>query len=117
MALRRGLDVARREMFRGELDDPVHAVLIFSRKLGEALARSGNHADATGVLHEALDLAGPTGSDRVQVLGALAFTAKERARPIEARKFLREAIHLAKDELLVDLVDSLERARRDWAIP
>ena len=117
IALRRALDLARRELFRGDIDDPVRAVLIFSRKLGEALARSGNHADATGVLHEALDLAGPTGSDRVQVLGALAFTAKERARPIEARKFLREAIHLAKDELLVDLVDSLERARRDWAIP
>ncbi len=117
IALRRALDLARRELFRGDIDDPVRAVLIFSRKLGEALARAGNHGDANGVLHEALDLAGPTGSDRVQVLGALAFTAKERARPIEARKFLREAIHLAKDELLVDLVDSLERARKDWAIP
>ena len=37
MALRRGLELARRELFRGELDDPMRAVLIFSRKLGEAL--------------------------------------------------------------------------------
>ncbi len=42
LALRRGLDLARREIFRGELDDPMRAVLIFSRKLGEALARAGD---------------------------------------------------------------------------
>src|SRR5262249_46092424 len=36
--LHRGLDLARREMVRGELDDPMRAILIFSRKLGEALA-------------------------------------------------------------------------------
>jgi serine/threonine-protein kinase len=117
MALRRGLDLARRELFRGDIDDPVRAVLIFSRKLGEALARAGAYSDANGVLLEALDLAGPSGSDRVQVLGALAFTAKERARQDEAKRYLKEAIHLAKEELLVDLVDSLERARRDWALP
>lgn len=116
IALRRALELARRELFRGDIDDPVRAVLIFSRKLGEALARAGNYADANGVLLEALDLAGPSGPDRVQVLGALAFTAKERARPEEARKYLREAINLAKEELLVDLVDSLEHARRDWAM-
>ncbi len=116
IALRRALDLARRELFRGDIDDPVRAVLIFSRKLGEALARAGTFADANGVLLEALDLAGPTGSDRVQVLGALAFTAKERARSTEAKKYLTEAIYLAKEELLVDLVDSLERARREWAL-
>lgn len=117
IALRRALDLARRELFRGDIDDPVRAVLIFSRKLGEALVRAGNHADANGVLLEALDLAGPSGQDRVQVLGALALSARERERPGEAKKYLKEAIQLAKDELLVDLVDSLERARRDWALP
>ncbi len=40
MALRRALELARRELFRGELDDPMRAVLIFSRKLGETLARA-----------------------------------------------------------------------------
>src|SRR5262249_31995978 len=36
--LHRGLELARAELVRGELDDPMRAVLIFSRKLGEALA-------------------------------------------------------------------------------
>ncbi len=114
LALRRALDFARREIFRGEIDDPVRAVLIFSRKLGEALARAGSLSDASGVLKEALDLTGPSGPDRVQVLGALAFVARERARTTEAKKHLNEAIELAKDQLQVDLVDSLERARREW---
>ena len=84
MALRRGLDLARRELFRGELDDPMRAVLIFSRKLGEALARGGHLTDADGVLREALDLAGPSGHDRAVVLGALAHVARERDRRHEA---------------------------------
>ena len=116
MALRRALDVARKEMSRGEIDDPDRAVLIFSRKLGEALARAGNLSDANGVLREALDLAPRTGADRVQVLGTLAFVARERSRDAEAGKFLKDALDLAKASLLVDLVDSLEKARRDWKI-
>ena len=116
LALRRALDLARREIFRGEIDDPVRAVLIFSRKLGEALARAGSLSDASGVLKEALDLTGPNGADRVQVLGALAYVARERARPTEAKKHLFEAIELAKDSLQGELVDSLERARRDWKL-
>ena len=62
VALRRGLELARRELFRGELDDPMRAVLIFSRKLGEALAQAGDYTDAEGVLREALDMAGPSGT-------------------------------------------------------
>jgi serine/threonine-protein kinase len=114
MALRRGLDLARREIFRGELDDPMRAVLIFSRKLGEALARSGDLTDADGVLREALDLAGPSGKDRAMVLGSLAFVARERDRANEATVYLREALELAKQSAANDLVSSLENMRRDW---
>jgi serine/threonine-protein kinase len=114
MSLRRGLDLARREIFRGELDDPVRAVLIFSRKLGEALARAGNLNDADGVLREALDLAGPSGADRAHVLGSLAFVARERDRANEATGYLREALELAKQSAANDLVNSLERMRKDW---
>jgi serine/threonine protein kinase len=71
-ALRRGLDLSRRELSRGELDDPMRAMAIFGRKLGEALTQAGNYADAEGVLREALDMTGPTGSDRTQILAALA---------------------------------------------
>ncbi len=115
MALRRGLDLARREIFRGELEDPMRAVLIFSRKLGEALARSGALTDADGVLREALDLAGPSGPDRALVLGSLAFVARERDRAQEATVYLREALELARQSQAGDLVRSLERMRGDWS--
>jgi protein kinase-like protein/AAA ATPase-like protein len=71
-ALRRGLDLSRRELSRGELDDPMRAMAIFGRKLGEALTQAGNYADAEGVLREALDMTGPSGTDRSQILAALA---------------------------------------------
>ncbi len=114
LALRRGLDLARREIFRGELDDPMRAVLIFSRKLGEALARAGDLTDADGILREALDLAGPSGPDRALVLGSLAAVARERDRSGEATVYLREALDLAKLAASNDLVLSLESMRRDW---
>ncbi|MGK4006049.1 protein kinase [Sorangium sp. So ce1036] len=114
LALRRGLDLARREIFRGELDDPVRAVLIFSRKLGEALARAGDLTDADGVLREALDLAGPGGPDRALVLGALAYVAHQRERTGEASMYLREALDLARQSADNDVVQSLDKMRREW---
>jgi serine/threonine-protein kinase len=114
LALRRGLDLSRREIFRGELDDPMRAVLIFSRKLGEALARAGDLTDADGVLREALDLAGPGGPDRAIVLGALAFVARERERASEASVYLREALDIARQTSENDLMQSLDKMRREW---
>jgi serine/threonine-protein kinase len=112
MALRRGLELARRELFRGELDDPMRAMLIFSRKLGEALAKGGQLNDAEGVLREALDIAGPSGKDRAAVLGVLANVAHGRDRHQEARDHLREAIDLAARSGAQELVSSLEALRR-----
>jgi serine/threonine-protein kinase len=116
LALRRGLDLARREMFRGAIDDPMRAVLIFSRKLGEALARDGHLQDADGVLREALDLAGPSGKDRAVVLGSLAFVARQRERDNEAATYLREALELARQLSANEIVGSLEAMRREWQI-
>ncbi|EYF05231.1 protein kinase domain-containing protein [Chondromyces apiculatus] len=113
-ALRRGLELSRQEMFRGEIDDPLRAVLIFSRKLGEALARAGDLTDADGVLREALDLAGPGGTDRAMVLGSLAFVARERERTSEASVYLREALEIARQSAEPDLVHSLDTMRREW---
>jgi serine/threonine-protein kinase len=113
LALRRGLELARRELFRGELDDPMRAVLIFGRKLGEALAQAGDYTDAEGVLREALDMAGPSGQDRARVLGALATVAFGRDRRLEAQVYLREAILLARRASAPDLVASLEKLRQD----
>jgi serine/threonine-protein kinase len=112
LALRRGLELARRELFRGELDDPMRAVLIFGRKLGEALAQAGDYTDAEGVLREALDMAGPSGQDRARVLGALATVAFGRDRRLEAQVYLREAITLARRASANELVGSLERLKQ-----
>jgi serine/threonine-protein kinase len=116
LALRRGLELARREIFRGELDDPMRAVLIFGRKLGEALAQAGDYMDAEGVLREALDMAGPNGQDRARVLGALAHVAVGRDRRLEAQVYLREAMDLAKRSGAHELVSSLEKLRRQMAV-
>jgi serine/threonine-protein kinase len=110
--LRRGLELARRELFRGELDDPDRAVLIFSRKLGEALAKTGAYTDADGVLREALDIARPSGQDRARVLGVLAHVAHGRDRQQEAKTYLREALELAARAGSRELVTSLETLKR-----
>ncbi len=115
-ALRRGLELARRELFRGELDDPMRAVLIFSRKLGEALVAAGDLTDAEGVLREALDIAGPSGKDRASVLGALATVANGREKKNEARLYLREAMELAFESGAHELLHSLEDLKRSIAV-
>ena len=115
LALRRGLELARQEISRGELDDPLHAVLIFSRKLGEALTRAGFFSDAEGVLREALDIAGPSGMERAQVLGSLARVAHGRKRDEEAIGYIEEAIEVAKRSGAHDLLSTLSDTRRAWA--
>ncbi|HEY1957611.1 MAG TPA: protein kinase [Polyangiaceae bacterium] len=116
LALRRGLELARRELFRGELDDPERAVLIFARKLGEALAHIGDFTDAEGVLREALDMAGPGGQDRARVLAALAHVAHGRDRRREAEAYLREALDLATRSGAHELVTSLQDLKRAIAV-
>ena len=115
LALRRGLEIARQEIARGELDDPLRAVLIFGRKLGASLTRAGNFADAEGVLREALDVAGPSGSDRARVLSALAHVAHGRRRASEAMVYIDQAIAVARDSGAKDLVSAFADTRRAWA--
>jgi tetratricopeptide (TPR) repeat protein len=115
LALRRGLELARVEISRGELDDPLQAVLIFGRKLGVALTRAGHFADAEGVLREALDIAGPSGTDRARVLAVLAEVAHARKRNPEALSFIDEAIETARRSGAHDLVTSLSMTRAVWA--
>lgn len=111
-ALRRGLDLARRELFRGELDDPMRAVLIFARKLGETLTTAGQFTDAEGVLREALDMAGPSGPERARVLGALAQVSAIRERSGEAHRYLLEALELAFASGAHELLHSLEDIKK-----
>lgn len=113
-ALRRGLEIGRREIARGELDDPLRAVLIFSRRLGASLTRAGNFADAEGVLREALDVAGPNGTDRAQILASLAQVAHGRERRSEAFEYMEQAIVIARASGAHELAASLAETRRIW---
>jgi serine/threonine-protein kinase len=114
LALRQGLEIARREISRGEIDDPMRAVLIFSRKLGASLARAGDFADADGILRESLDLAGPTSPDRAKILGALAHVSYGRKRYDEALLRIEEAIAAAALAKSDSLVLTLEETRSAW---
>ena len=111
-ALRHGLDVARRELHRGELDDPVSAMMVFSRKLAEALAESGKWNDAEGILREALGNAPPTSQHRARLLGVLAQVAHARNQVTEARKYLVEAKRLARTSDARELLPMLETLER-----
>ncbi|NLE85331.1 MAG: protein kinase [Myxococcales bacterium] len=117
LALRRCLEIARQEISRGELDDPLRAVLIFSRKLGASLTRAGDFADAEGVLREALDLAGPASEDRAKILGALAHVAHGRRRAADALRCLDEAILVAESAGALELASTLADTRRAWSSP
>ena len=115
-ALRHALDVTRRELHRGELDDPVAATLVFARKLAEALAAGGQWNDADGVLREALGHAPPTSSHRAQLLGVLARVAKARDNPDDARKFLTEAIRVARQSDAHQLIPMLQKLESSFEV-
>jgi serine/threonine-protein kinase len=114
--LSQALDVARRELHRGELDDPVAAVLVFSRKLAEALADMEHWADAEGVLREALGTAPPTSTHRAHLLGVLARVADARRHPDEARRYLDEAMRVARQSDAHSVLPILERLDKTIAV-
>jgi serine/threonine-protein kinase len=111
LALRRALEVARQEIFRGELDDPARAVVLFSQKLAEVLGLQGDYTDADGVLREALDLTSPSSIDRAKILRTMAQIARGRAREPEASGYITEAIRIAQRANEPELLRSLEALR------
>ncbi|HEY8042097.1 MAG TPA: protein kinase [Polyangiaceae bacterium] len=115
-ALRHALDVARRELHRGELDDPFGAMLVFARKLAETLAAAGQWNDAEGVLHEALGNAPPTSEHRARLLGVLARVASARQHPGEARRYIDEAKRVARQSDASELLPMLEQVERSIAV-
>jgi hypothetical protein len=111
-ALRRALDLARGELQRNEIDDPTTAVLLFSRKLAEALVVSHRWRDADGILREALGSAPPNSEHRAHLLGVMARVASARRHPGEARRFLDEAIRVARQSdarALLPLLEDLDK--------
>ena len=115
-SLRHALDVARRELHRGDIDDPEGAVLIFSRKLAEALADQEHWADAEGVLREALGTAPPASPHRAHLLGVLARVADARQHPDDARRYLDEAMRVARQSDARSLLPILERLDKTIAV-
>jgi len=91
---RRALELARRQTL--ESGDTVYdrAIATFSRKLGEALARSGDASGADGVLREALDLTAPKSVDRAKMMLSLGRIASRRDRPRDAMRQYGQALEL-----------------------
>ncbi|MCA9531362.1 MAG: protein kinase [Myxococcales bacterium] len=116
LAFRRGLESARRAMLEAgdTLMDP--AIVSFSRKLGEALDRSGDRSGAEGVLREAMDLTAPRSVDRAKMLLALGAVLIHRGRAREALRQLGMALELLAGEdepgLVARITFYIGRARR-----
>lgn len=111
-AYRRALDFARDELVRGNLDDPMNAVVVFGRKLGEALTFGGRPADAEGVLRETLDFAQRGSEDQALVLLAIAQASFRRDRVSDAIRWATQAADVAKqipDDKLRTSIDGLIR--------
>src|SRR5690606_10594538 len=108
-ALRAALEIARQELFRGQLDDPMRAIAIFGKRLGSALIRRGQFSGADGVLLEALDSTEEQGDERVEVLRLLAEVATRRERMKDAKRYIEEALRVAPRSLQGELSQELAR--------
>lgn len=95
--LQRGLDLARLQIHRGEIEDPLGAVVIFGRKLSEILQSRGRLSDARGVLEEVLGATAPHGTHRAEVLAQLAEVAQKNDQLGEAERLLERALSAARD--------------------
>jgi tetratricopeptide (TPR) repeat protein len=69
-------------------------VVTLSRKLGEALDHSGDHAGADGVLREAMDFVGPASRERARMLLELGRVSIHRERQRDAMRLLGQAIEI-----------------------
>jgi serine/threonine-protein kinase len=115
-SLRHAVDLARRELHRGELDDPLSAVLLFARKLAEALLAAEQWTDAEGVLREALGLAPPNSEHRIRLLAVLARVASARQHMREARRYLDEAMRVCRQAHARELMPLLENIEKTLAV-
>ena len=97
-AFRRALELARRETLENGDTVMDSAVLMFSRKLGEALSATGDFAGADGVLREAMDLTGPMSANRARMYVALGRLAMRRERARDAMRHFGLALELVAGE-------------------
>ena len=95
VALKRGIEVARMDLDRGELDDPIRAVAILSAKLGDAYAAAGELAEAHRAYKDALSLT-RSGPERTKLWTNLSRLAREQGHEGDAVAFLEAAEREAK---------------------
>ena len=91
-------------------------MLVFARKLAEALAASAQWNDAEGVLREALGNAAPTSEHRARLLAVLAHVAHARSHPGEARRYIDEAMRVARQSDHRALMPMLEQLEKTIAV-
>lgn len=90
--LRRGLELARRELSRGDLNEPDSAVVIFALKLSEALFKTGHLVEAEGVLREGIGVAPRGGAEALRLQAQLGRILLARGRVDDARRTLDLAL-------------------------
>jgi serine/threonine protein kinase len=82
-ALRRGIELARKDLDVGSLDDPIHVVGLFSIKLGEAYVEVNDFSGAQRALKDALSLSRP-GRERAKVWALMARLADAQGHTEDA---------------------------------
>ena len=80
VALERAVAIARADLDRGELEDPLRAAAMFSAKLGEARVEAGDLDGAHRAITEAVALTAP-GAERSRLLSQLATVERAGGRP------------------------------------
>ena len=113
-AYRRGLDLARDELARGVIDDPMGAVVLFGRKLGEALTAAGRPEDGEGVLREALGFAEPGSRGEALLMLSIARAAICRAHVTDAVRWAKQASGVASRTEDADLRASIDELLDRW---
>lgn len=89
-ALNRGIDIARADLDKGDLDDPIRVVAIFSAKLGEAYFEANDYIHATRALKDALALS-RNGVERSRIWLMLSRVARVQGHEKEAADYLESA--------------------------
>ncbi len=90
VALRRGIEVARADLDKGDLDDPIRAVALLSVKLGGAYEALGDVGEAMRALKDALSLTRP-GPERTRIWSALSRLASQAGHESDAQEYLDAA--------------------------
>jgi serine/threonine-protein kinase len=124
-ALRRGMELARREYLKGDADVTDDTLSIFARKLGEALVGAGDYAEAEGVLREGLGVAVTESQEWIRlqcVLGRAYFLrgrhgASESAFDAAAAAATRRRLHgIAVEVLMARAELEVSAGADEWAL-